>query len=110
MLIKSADISNEVRPPRVAEPWVDNLLEEFFMQHDKELVEGLPPSSFMDRKKVKKSITQSNFIAFVMIPIFEAMSKVLPNMVYLITVILFFFFFFFFIKKFYFIIYYFFFL
>jgi len=80
MLIKSADISNEVRPTRVAEPWVDNLLEEFFMQHDKELVEGLPASSFMDRKKVKKSITQSNFIAFVMIPIFEAMAKVLPNM------------------------------
>jgi len=80
MLIKSADISNEVRPTHVAEPWVDNLLEEFFMQHDKELVEGLPVSSFMDRKKVKKSITQSNFIAYVMIPIFEAMAKVLPNM------------------------------
>jgi len=80
MLIKSADISNEVRPTHVAEPWVDNLLEEFFMQHDKELVEGLPASSFMDRKKVKKSITQSNFIAYVMIPIFEAMAKVLPNM------------------------------
>jgi len=80
MLIKSADISNEVRPTHVAEPWVDNLLEEFFMQHDKEMVECLPVSSFMDRKKVKKSITQSNFIAFVMIPIFEAMAKVLPNM------------------------------
>jgi len=80
MLIKSADISNEVRPTRVAEPWVDNLLEEFFMQYDKELIEGLPVSELMDRKKVKKSITQTNFIAYVMIPIFEAMAKVLPNM------------------------------
>jgi len=80
MLIKSADISNEVRPTRVAEPWVDNLLEEFFMQHDKEIIEGLPESAMMDRKKVKKSTTQSSFIAYVMIPIFEAMAKVLPNM------------------------------
>lgn len=83
MLIKSADISNEVRPTRVAEPWVDNLLEEFFMQHDKEIIEGLPESAMMDRKKVKKSTTQSSFIAYVMIPIFEAMAKVLPNMVYI---------------------------
>ncbi|KAG4082591.1 HD-domain/PDEase-like protein [Neocallimastix lanati (nom. inval.)] len=80
MLIKSADISNEVRPTRVAEPWVDNLLEEFFMQHDKEIIEGLPESAMMDRKKVKKSTTQSSFISYVMIPIFEAMAKVLPNM------------------------------
>jgi high affinity cGMP-specific 3',5'-cyclic phosphodiesterase 9 len=84
MLIKSADISNEVRPTRVAEPWVDNLLEEFFMQHDKEIIEGLPESAMMDRKKVKKSTTQSSFIAYVMIPIFEAMAKVLPNMVSII--------------------------
>jgi len=84
MLIKSADISNEVRPTRVAEPWVDNLLEEFFMQHDKEIIEGLPESAMMDRKKVKKSTTQSSFISYVMIPIFEAMAKVLPNMVQII--------------------------
>lgn len=32
VLIKCCDISNEVRPTEVAEPWVDCLLEEYFMQ------------------------------------------------------------------------------
>ena len=32
ILIKCCDISNEVRPVEVAEPWVDCLLEEYFMQ------------------------------------------------------------------------------
>ena len=40
MIIKCADISNEVRPIDVAEPWVDRLLEEFFAQSDREKVEG----------------------------------------------------------------------
>lgn len=32
VLIKCCDISNEVRPTEVAEPWLDCLLEEYFMQ------------------------------------------------------------------------------
>ena len=32
ILVKTADISNEVRPTEVAEPWVECLLEEFFNQ------------------------------------------------------------------------------
>lgn len=36
VLIKCCDISNEVRPMEVSEPWVDCLLEEYFNQvHDK---------------------------------------------------------------------------
>ena len=32
ILIKCCDISNEVRPMEVSEPWLDCLLEEYFMQ------------------------------------------------------------------------------
>ena len=32
VLIKACDISNEVRPMEVSEPWVDCLLEEYFNQ------------------------------------------------------------------------------
>lgn len=32
ILIKCCDISNEVRPIEVSEPWADCLLEEYFMQ------------------------------------------------------------------------------
>jgi len=80
MIMKCADISNEVRPADVAEPWVDCLLEEFFAQSDREKREGLPWAPFMDREKVTKANAQVGFIQFVMIPLFELVSKVLPNM------------------------------
>ncbi|TPX62813.1 hypothetical protein PhCBS80983_g00006 [Powellomyces hirtus] len=80
MITKCADISNEVRPKHVSEPWVDNLLEEFFTQSDREKAEGLPFAPFMDREKVTKSGAQVGFIGFVMIPLFELVGKVLPNM------------------------------
>ena len=44
VLIKCCDISNEVRPTEVAEPWVDCLLEEYFMQVT-ECVTGQPGES-----------------------------------------------------------------
>ncbi|KAI8809784.1 hypothetical protein BJ742DRAFT_803675 [Cladochytrium replicatum] len=80
MIVKCSDISNEVRPQEISEPWVDNLLEEFFQQSDKEKLEGLPTAPFMDRKKVTKSSAQVGFIGFVMIPLFELIAKVLPNL------------------------------
>ncbi|KAI9100633.1 hypothetical protein DFS34DRAFT_693311 [Phlyctochytrium arcticum] len=80
MIVKCADISNEVRPKHVSEPWVDSLLEEFFSQSDREKEEGLPFAPFMDRQKVTKASAQVGFIGFVMIPLFELVSKVLPNM------------------------------
>ena len=76
MLIKSCDISNEVRPTEIAEPWVDCLLEEYFRQSDREKSEGLPVAPFMDRDKVTKPTAQIGFIKFVLIPMFEAMTKV----------------------------------
>eukprot|EP01136_Pigoraptor_vietnamica_P033597 Opistho-1_new@96621 len=42
ILIKCADISNEVRPTTVSEQCVDCLLEEFFAQSDLEKLEGRP--------------------------------------------------------------------
>ena len=76
MLIKSCDISNEVRPTKVAEPWVDCLLEEYFRQSDIEKSTGLPVTPFMDRDKVTKTSAQIGFIKFVLIPMFENMVMV----------------------------------
>ncbi len=94
MIIKCSDISNEVRPSTVAEPWVDNLLEEFFCQSDREKAEGLPTAPFMDRQKVTKPSAQGKlflinifftkkivgFIGFVMIPLYECLAKIVPNL------------------------------
>ncbi|TKC46022.1 hypothetical protein EI555_012564 [Monodon monoceros] len=78
VLIKCCDISNEVRPMEVAEPWVDCLLEEYFMQSDREKSEGLPVAPFMDRDKVTKATAQTGFISFVLIPMFETVAKLFP--------------------------------
>ncbi|XP_041425130.1 high affinity cGMP-specific 3',5'-cyclic phosphodiesterase 9A-like isoform X2 [Xenopus laevis] len=79
VLIKCCDISNEVRPTKVAEPWVDCLLEEYFMQSDREKSEGLPVTPFMDRDKVTKPKAQIGFIKFVLIPMFESVMKLFPH-------------------------------
>ncbi|XP_070201858.1 high affinity cGMP-specific 3',5'-cyclic phosphodiesterase 9A-like [Littorina saxatilis] len=79
VLIKCCDISNEVRPMEVSEPWVDCLLEEYFNQSDREKMEGLPVAPFMDRDKVTKPTAQIGFIKFVLIPMFETVAKVFPQ-------------------------------
>lgn len=79
ILIKCCDISNEVRPMDVSEPWLDCLLEEYFNQSDREKAEGLPVAPFMDREKVTKPTAQIGFIRFVLIPLFESVSRLFPQ-------------------------------
>ncbi|XP_046617573.1 uncharacterized protein LOC124303857 [Neodiprion virginianus] len=80
VLIKVADISNEARPMDVAEPWLDRLLQEFFKQSDAEKLEGLPVTPFMDRDKVTKPSSQCSFIGLVLLPLFEALGELLPEL------------------------------
>eukprot|EP00062_Callorhinchus_milii_P011451 gi/632957433/ref/XP_007894479.1/ PREDICTED: high affinity cGMP-specific 3',5'-cyclic phosphodiesterase 9A-like [Callorhinchus milii] len=80
IIIKVSDISNEARPMDVAEPWLDCLLQEFFNQSDKEKLEGLPVSPFMDRDKVRKSSSQTGFIRFVLLPLFIELANLFPNL------------------------------
>lgn len=78
IMIKVSDVSNEARPMEVAEPWLDCLLQEFFIQSDVEKLEGLPVAPFMDRDKVTKPSAQIGFIQFVLIPLFEALEQLFP--------------------------------
>ncbi|CAL9698433.1 unnamed protein product [Knipowitschia caucasica] len=78
ILVKVSDISNEARPVSVAEPWLDCLLQEFFNQSDTEKSRGLPVTPFMDRDKVSKPSSQTNFITFVLLPLFTELTKLFP--------------------------------
>lgn len=80
VLIKVSDISNEARPMDVAEPWLDRLLQEFFKQSDAEKLEGLPVTPFMDREKITKPSSQCSFIGFVLLPLFEALGDLFPEL------------------------------
>ncbi|XP_055643299.1 high affinity cGMP-specific 3',5'-cyclic phosphodiesterase 9A isoform X2 [Toxorhynchites rutilus septentrionalis] len=84
VLIKVADISNEARPLDVAEPWLDRLLQEFFAQSAAEKSEGLPVTPFMDPDKVSKPGSQVRFIGLVLLPLFEALGELLPELTDLI--------------------------
>nr|KAJ3419872.1 hypothetical protein HK105_006404 [Polyrhizophydium stewartii] len=79
---KAAEAFNYDDPEHriLAKPWVNCLLEEFFSQSDREKAEGLPTAPFMDREKVTKASAQIGFIGYVMIPLYELVGKVLPNM------------------------------
>ncbi|XP_021949935.2 high affinity cGMP-specific 3',5'-cyclic phosphodiesterase 9A-like [Folsomia candida] len=80
VLIKVADISNEARPMDIAEPWLDCLFAEFFQQSDTEKLEGLPVTPFMDREKVTKPSSQCSFISLVLLPLFEALASLYPEL------------------------------
>ena len=80
VLIKVADISNEARPMDVAEPWLDCLLTEFYEQSDAEKQLGLPVTPFMDREKMSKPSSQCSFIGFVLLPLFESIGRLYPQL------------------------------
>ncbi|XP_017065010.1 high affinity cGMP-specific 3',5'-cyclic phosphodiesterase 9A isoform X2 [Drosophila eugracilis] len=86
ILIKVADISNEARPMDVAEPWLDRLLQEFFAQSAAEKSEGLPVTPFMDPDKVSKPGSQVRFIGLVLLPLFEALGELVPELTDLIII------------------------
>ena len=60
----------------VSEPWVDCLLEEYYMQSDREKSEGLPVSSYMDRDTVTKPTAQIGFISFILLPMYKEIARV----------------------------------
>ncbi|XP_044141825.1 high affinity cGMP-specific 3',5'-cyclic phosphodiesterase 9A [Bufo gargarizans] len=79
-LIKLCDISNEARPVEEAELWADALMEEYFLQSDREKAEGLPVTPYMDRHTVTKAKSQRSFISFLLIPLCEALCQIFPQM------------------------------
>ncbi|KAM9035592.1 high affinity cGMP-specific 3',5'-cyclic phosphodiesterase 9A isoform 2-T2 [Sarcophilus harrisii] len=52
--------------------------EEHMIYSDREKSEGLPVAPFMDRDKVTKPTAQIGFIKFVLIPMFETVTKLFP--------------------------------
>nr|CAB3264744.1 high affinity cGMP-specific 3',5'-cyclic phosphodiesterase 9A-like [Phallusia mammillata] len=79
ILIKCCDISNEVRPLETSKVWVDRLFAEFFSQADRERREGLPVEVFMQQTKVKKANDQLAFIRKIILPLFERLGRVFPD-------------------------------
>ncbi|KYQ89235.1 cGMP-specific phosphodiesterase [Tieghemostelium lacteum] len=78
MLLKSADISNELRSWEVSSKWANALMQEFFNQSDLEKENNLPLTPFMVREKVVLNSTQVSFIDKFLLPTYQALQNILP--------------------------------
>ncbi|KAH3756151.1 3'5'-cyclic nucleotide phosphodiesterase [Pelomyxa schiedti] len=78
--MKTADISNVMRPHSKMLQWVSNLTQEFFSQGDKEQHLGLPLSPFTDRSAglTKLPKLQTNFITILAEPLLLSYHLVCP--------------------------------
>ncbi|KAH3766324.1 3'5'-cyclic nucleotide phosphodiesterase [Pelomyxa schiedti] len=80
MAMKTADISNVMRPHKQMLRWVKQLTDEFFAQGDQERQRGLPLSPFTDREDglVKLPKLQTNFISLIADPLLQTIDRVFP--------------------------------
>jgi cAMP-specific phosphodiesterase 4 len=77
--IHTSDLSNPAKIPQVYEKWSDLIFQEFFNQGDLEKQNGMPISMLCDRTTVKINKSQMGFINFVVIPQFEMMLNIMPE-------------------------------
>ncbi|KAF2073297.1 hypothetical protein CYY_005396 [Polysphondylium violaceum] len=85
MLLKSADISNELRSFEISNEWAHALMQEFFNQSDLEKENNLPLTPFMEREKVILNTTQISFIDKFLLPSYNSLQTVLPPLEDFIT-------------------------
>ena len=80
MAVKMADISNCGRPQNLYLRWSSKIADEFYMQGDKERNLGMPCSPFMDRTQPAMAKGQIAFMNYIVVPLFECISELLPDM------------------------------
>lgn len=79
MIIHSADISNPAKPAHVYKSWVNLLFIELFKQGDEELSLNLPITPLCDRNTTNINKSQLGFINFIVLPTFESLNKIIPE-------------------------------
>ncbi|KAH3758970.1 calcium calmodulin-dependent 3 -cyclic nucleotide phosphodiesterase 1b [Pelomyxa schiedti] len=79
ILLKYADISAPSRKWNICERWAYCVRDEFFAQGDRERALGLPVSPCMDRTNTNWAKCQSSFLKYVVIPLSEAVSKIVDT-------------------------------
>jgi len=78
--IKTADVSNPSRPINIYLQWTEKIMEEFFAQGDCEREHGMQISPLMDRKTAEIGRGQQAFMTFVIQPLFQSLTLLLPKM------------------------------
>ncbi|XP_075465012.1 dual specificity calcium/calmodulin-dependent 3',5'-cyclic nucleotide phosphodiesterase 1A isoform X2 [Ascaphus truei] len=74
LILHAADISHPAKPWDMHQRWTNLLMEEFFLQGDKEAELGLPFSPLCDRKSTMVAQSQIGFIDFIVEPTFALLT------------------------------------
>ncbi|KAI8111980.1 hypothetical protein M9435_004475 [Picochlorum sp. BPE23] len=80
IILHAADISNPARDTAVASKWAGNILTELFAQGDLEKSMGHDVSPMCDRTQTCLYQTQKNFIDFIVLPFYRAMTEIFPDL------------------------------
>eukprot|EP00696_Hemimastix_kukwesjijk_P011157 gnl/Hemi2/24008_TR8051_c0_g1_i1.p1 gnl/Hemi2/24008_TR8051_c0_g1~~gnl/Hemi2/24008_TR8051_c0_g1_i1.p1 ORF type:complete len:359 (+),score=111.59 gnl/Hemi2/24008_TR8051_c0_g1_i1:171-1247(+) len=81
LIVKCADLNNELHPLEMRKVLAERVMEEFLTQGDLEKSLGLSPLPHLDRAKTGSlSKEQSGFIRFLCLPLFEEAARLVPQM------------------------------
>jgi cAMP-specific phosphodiesterase 4 len=86
-VLHAADISNPAKPWALARKWSDLILEEFYLQGDKEREKGLEISLNCDRYTVFQDEMSCKFIDIIVFPFFDELCDLLPETFFMIACI-----------------------
>lgn len=87
-LIHLADISNPTKPLTVYKKWAEMIMEEFWLQGDKEKDLGLPPSFLCDRVTTFLPAAQVGFMNGIVLPLTQVVVEIFPGLHYMVENIL----------------------
>jgi hypothetical protein len=83
-LLHAADISNPTKPLKVYKKWANLVLEEFWMQGDKEKEMKLQISFMCDRNTTSIPHSQLGFIDGIVLPLVNVVVEFFPNLNFLL--------------------------
>ena len=85
VLIHAADVSNPTKPLEIYKIWAKKVVDEFFLQGDKERNQGLKISFLCDRNTVSFPQSQLGFIEGIVLPLYNVIVEYFPNIGYTIN-------------------------
>ena len=80
ILIHAADVSNPTKPLEIYKIWAKKVVDEFFLQGDREKLMGKPISFNCDRETVTLPRSQLGFIDGIVLPFFKALNEFFPGL------------------------------
>lgn len=84
IIVHACDISNPTKPFDIYTYWADKVVEEFWMQGDKEKSLGLKVSMNCDRDTTTKAQCQVGFMDFIVSPFFGSFAEIFPGLFFLV--------------------------